>query len=175
MAEGERVDALHRRIHSTYAVRGESRTNHRNWSAACRAYHEDRTFFDIFRTRAFLDKVIAEDGDERETAFTFLEADPWCYWSGYTKEKLIRALKQADLDAKQLDRIRWVLLRAVKGRRRPELREFCRLAIRIADENVYAQLQELAEDPTQSTQRNARAVLEYLHRHRPAEFPPACK
>ena len=119
------------------------------------------SFFYQLMKRWFLDQVIAENGDERETAITFLEVDPWCNHSGYLKEKLIRALKQAELDACQQDRLRRGL-RMVEERPRREFRDYCRLAVRIADADFYAQLQVLTNDWVSMIKQRARWMADYI-------------
>ena len=63
------------------------------------------------------------------TAFAFSEADPWCFRSGYTKERLIPAIAQFELDEAMRERIRLVILTVVDDRRRRrEIRRYGQLA-----------------------------------------------
>jgi hypothetical protein len=69
--------------------------------------------FYLFESPEFLDAVRHGDPDAAEEALLFLEADPYCFRSGYIRKKLCRALKQAPLDREKRSRIRSFVLRAV--------------------------------------------------------------
>lgn len=81
-------------------------------------------------------------------ALTFLEADPWCFRSGYAKERLLDALGHVELDAEQRRRGAGVVRGWVRGPDRREFRRVGRLARPLADD-VRAFLEETtrAADP----------------------------
>jgi hypothetical protein len=66
-----------------------------------------------------------------ESAVVFVEADPWCYQSGYTKVRLLRGLRHAPLTADQIRRLRRALFHAVDRSDRRELAQWWRLAERL--------------------------------------------
>ncbi len=61
-----------------------------------------------------VEAVRSGDADAVEHAIVFLEADPWCYRSGYAKAWLLLALRQPPLSAAQLARLDDVVLRLVR-------------------------------------------------------------
>jgi len=70
-----------------------------------------------------------------DDALTFLEADPWCFRSGYAKERLLRALGTAELTQAQRRRGAAVVKSYVLGPDRREFRPVGRL-VRALDAEV---------------------------------------
>lgn len=77
-------------------------------------------------------RLAAGDPDAVENALVFLEADPWCFRSGYAKEVLVRALRRHALSEPQRERLVAVLLAAVDVGERREFPLYCKLARRNA-------------------------------------------
>lgn len=73
------------------------------------------------------DGVRAGDADAVEHAIVFLEADPWCFASGYDKQRVMRALVRVRLQATQIERLDAVLLALITHDRR-EVADAIRLA-----------------------------------------------
>lgn len=94
-----------------------------------------------------------------ETAVTFLEADPWFHRSGYAKESLIRYLTRLPLSPEHARRLREVVLAAVDGRDRREFRSYCRLARKVDDPAMRAELQQRLKHDDPRVRRHARWVL----------------
>lgn len=80
-----------------------------------------------------------------EPAVVFLEADPWCFRSGYAKGRVLRYLSRMQLDEPQRSRLRdWLVDVIPKGPRR-ELPMMLRLARHVADDGFAGRLSRLAE------------------------------
>ena len=69
--------------------------------------------FYLFESPEFIDSIRHGDHDAIAEALLFLEADPYCFRSGYMKKKLCHALKQAPLEKEERFRIRALILKAV--------------------------------------------------------------
>nr|KEP24115.1 hypothetical protein DA06_23305 [Georgenia sp. SUBG003] len=69
-----------------------------------------------------------------DDALTFLEADPWCFRSGYAKERLLRALGTAEFTEAQRRRGAAVVRSYVLGPDRREFRPVGELARALDDE-----------------------------------------
>ena len=102
------------------------------------------------------------DGSGIETLVRFLEADVYCFRSGYTKADVIRALTRADLDDPRTVRLRRVVLIAVEGDDRREFRAYVRLARRLDSPSLRDDLQHLASSSSTRVARHAQWVLEGL-------------
>jgi hypothetical protein len=79
-----------------------------------------------------------KDGDPGaiETAIRFLEADPWAFRTGYTKEEILRRLRRLELTTKQKARLSAVILHQVDQKDRREFRQYCLLAPSVDDDTL---------------------------------------
>jgi hypothetical protein len=75
-----------------------------------------------------------------ETAIVFLEADPWCFRSGYTKQEILRKLRRHPLTPEQKQRLANALLRYVDVGDRRELLDACKLARHHPTQELRSQL-----------------------------------
>lgn len=73
--------------------------------------------FYLFESPDFLAAVRQGDHDAIAEALLFLEADPYCFRSGYMKKKLCSALRHAPLVREERHRIRELVLKAVNIQR----------------------------------------------------------
>lgn len=69
-----------------------------------------------------IERLAAGESDALEPALVFLEADPWCFRSGYAKERIAELLSRHHPDLGQQARIERVLLHVVDVGDRPEFR-----------------------------------------------------
>jgi hypothetical protein len=102
-------------------------------------------------------------GDPRglEYGVRFLEADPWCFRSGYTKAKLIFPITQLQLDGDVRERLARVVLAVVDDpRRRREIRHYGRLARAVGTAELRAQLEQRTAATDPQVRFNARQILE---------------
>ena len=112
-------------------------------------------------------KEIAEhDGEWRENAVVFLEADPSYFRSGYDKAQLLRRLKRAELSGDHQRRLRKVAVMAVEKARSVEFRQYCQLAARLGCKEMVADLGKLAESSDTLIRRRAGWMLEYVEKGR---------
>jgi hypothetical protein len=86
------------------------------------------------------------DATAREAALVYLEADPWCFRSGYEKAELMKSLSRLDLDNDDRDRVRRIVLHVVQQPPRREFRHLVGLAASIHDAELDRRLDTLAEN-----------------------------
>ena len=80
-----------------------------------------------------LDLLRHDDRQGIEYAIAFLEADPWCFRSGYSKERMLTVLGRCTLTEEDVRRLQTMALRAVNGPQRREFGYHCRLVSRRLD------------------------------------------
>lgn len=107
-----------------------------------------------------LREVEQVDGEWRENAFLFLEANPRFFRSGYDKAQLLRRLKRADLSRKHLQRLHKVLLGAVETGGGVEFRQYCQLAAHHLPPGLLADLSKLAKTGEPDVRRRAVWMLD---------------
>jgi hypothetical protein len=127
-------------------------------------------WFDVTWTAVFTDRFLAAvaalqagDRSELEYGVRFLEADPWCFRSGYTKARLLPAIARLKLDESIRQRLARVVLAAVDDtRRRKEIRKYGSVARAVGSGELRAQLElrTVAADP--QVRFNARQILKRL-------------
>lgn len=100
--------------------------------------------------------------DDLETVVRFLEADIYCFRSGYATADAIRAVRRASFGPEIGARLRRIVLTAVDGYDRREFRAFCRLATSVSDEGLRTALVERLGSANPRTVRHARWVLDAL-------------
>src|SRR5207248_281252 len=101
--------------------------------------------------------------EAREYLVTFLEADPWCFRSGYLKGRLYELIKTFQLDDRLRERLCGVLLKAVDAGMRTEFRSACRLARPVGEADLVDDLRRrLTGSPDPGTRRRALWMLAYL-------------
>jgi hypothetical protein len=123
---------------------------HDAWSAQL-GWAED-TLRAVFTDGFFAAVAALKVGDPNglEYGVRFLEADPWCYGSGYWKARLIPKIVQLELDESMRQRLARVVLAVVDDpRRRREIRKYGTLARAVATAELRAQLEQrsIADDP----------------------------
>ncbi len=109
-----------------------------------------------------LKEVETTDGEWRENAVTYLEADPCYFRSGYDKAQLLRRLKRADLSAKHKQRLVVVLMDVVGRPSGVEFRQYCQLAPRLASKELTSALTKLVKSADDDVRRRASWMLEHV-------------
>ena len=103
-----------------------------------------------------------------EAALVFLEADPWCFRSGYTKQLIVRRLRHVRLTDPERDRLLTALLNGVTVGPRWEFREYCKTARAFKTGEFEIRLRQMAgnrkQSPRTATEQRARWMLEKLER-----------
>jgi hypothetical protein len=156
---------LRARVYETHPFRYGSARQRGQFEEACRALRTCLENLRELESPEFLQQVRAGEQPWRESALRFLEVDPWFFRSGYIKGKLARALKKVALTADELVRINEVLLAAVIGHGRPEFKEYCRLAVKVASPALRAGLEKAQGNVGDGVGQRARLMLQYLDRH----------
>lgn len=78
-----------------------------------------------------IERLRRDDRSGIETLVRFLEADVYCFRSGYAKAEAIRFLTRADLNDEVVERLRRVVLAVVDDFDRREFRAYIRLGRRV--------------------------------------------
>jgi 2-iminobutanoate/2-iminopropanoate deaminase len=105
---------------------------------------------------------VVEAGDNAglEYCLRFLEADPWCFGSGYQKEKLIPAIVRLDLDEPTRQRLAGIVLHVLDDTRpRRETRRYGRLAAAAASRDLRAEISTRLASEHHQIRYNAREIV----------------
>ena len=86
--------------------------------------------FYLFESPEFLNAIRSGDHDSIAGAFAFLEADPYCFRSGYIKKKLCGALKNAPLERDERNKVRVLVLKALCTQRPVSFSDYISLGCR---------------------------------------------
>jgi hypothetical protein len=110
--------------------------------------------------RAALAAVRSGDRSGLEYAVRFLEADPWCFRSGYVKAQLIPLVAQFELDPAIRERLARTVLSVVDDPRpRREIRRYGILARSVATPALRQQLEQRLAAADRQVRFNAGQVL----------------
>ncbi len=96
-----------------------------------------------------------------EAAIVFLEVDPWCLWSGYVKQKVMRYVSRIDHCRADRRRLQEVVVAVTQKGPRREFCETALLAKRVWDREFGHELRQLAE-----TVPETRAAVDRLFKKR---------
>jgi hypothetical protein len=148
------LDALHRRIHETFALRARSQHDLEAWESACAAFHAaySRLFYPGGDER--WEAFCAGDSSELETAILFLEADPLFFRSGYMKEIIWHRLKRQMLSYAQICRLEQVFHAALTKQIRREFWHMVRFFRRQGSPVFWENVSQLASSANTSASTN---------------------
>jgi hypothetical protein len=105
LRNAEELRHLYGRIGETLRFRSDSDASRANWSAACAEFHQRYTeLFFPGGTEAW-NCFLRGESVYIENALAFLEADPWCFRSGYQKQIIWNRFKRLLLSEKELERL----------------------------------------------------------------------
>ncbi len=161
-AAADLVVETHRLVIEAARKRDEGREAMDRWDEAARQFHEAVRLLYSEDFEASLEKLRTGDPIAVEPAITFLEADPWCFRSGYAKETILRFLPRATLTEEQAERLRVVVLHAVDIGDRREFRGYSRSARHVVDDALRSELLSRLRSGDPSRARRALWVLEAL-------------
>jgi hypothetical protein len=99
-----------------------------------------------------------------ETVIAFLEADPWCFRSGYMKQEILRKLRRQPLTPGQRDKLASALVRYVDAGDRRELHAACKLAREHPTQKLRSQLKARLAAPDGDVARRALLMLRSIRR-----------
>lgn len=160
VSETKTLRFLHEAIHHAVPFRDRSPSADEAWRLACSDFHYHTSLLDPYFARVWNEPEL-EDQETIEFVITFLELDPRFFRSGYLKEVMLKKIGRAELSRHQVSRLRAVLLDAVLQRGGREFRRYCRLAARIGDDNLRAELDALLANDNEVASR-ARMMRNYV-------------
>ncbi len=129
------VNALKARVQETWRARSQGQNHWREWQRATDELRNYQSSILALWDDETLALIRAADRNALEGALAFLEADPYFYRSGYLKEKVLHAIKHALWERNDELRLQTIVLRAIEGRYKRELKFYTRLIPRLRDDN----------------------------------------
>lgn len=178
MRLAETVHHAHRRVHETHALRDQSPAARRTWEEAALRF---RDTLKLMYGEGDFERHIADirngDPNSVDRAILFLEADPWCFGIGYTKERLISALKNVDLGADQRTRLTDALLHTLRDSRgRREMRDWIRLAPHLDPDRIRVAVRDMLASDNAGLRRRADWFVrefDWMTTHQPRNLRPS--
>jgi hypothetical protein len=95
-----------------------------------------------------------------EPALEFLEADPWCFRSGYVKADLMHALANGPSLESVRDRVQAIVLNRVEHHEPRLLRYAARLAATVWDDGLEAAVEAISRDGDARESADAQELLD---------------
>jgi hypothetical protein len=144
-------------LHRAYAEHDGSQEREESWRfAVARFWEALATFYAPFEG---LPRRI-RDGDRAavDEAVRFLEADPWCFRSGYLKADLMTALANVALTEHVRRRLRGAVIHRLRHREPRLIRPAGQLAANVWDEGLEREVARLQASGTESEQADASEV-----------------
>jgi hypothetical protein len=92
-----------------------------------------------------------------DDALVFLEANPFCFHSGYDKQRIVTHLRHMPLTNDQQHHLRAGLLNAVREGAGVEFRDYCRTAVKVDTDRFRAVLRKLRDETSQDPAVRGRA------------------
>jgi hypothetical protein len=162
-ANAAELEKLRERVDETFRRRGTGPEHVAAWEEAARAFHAayDRLAFPGGLGREF-ELLKVGDVTAIEMAIQFLEANPWCFRSGYIKADILKMLRKHALSDDQCARMRKVVLERVRGRPVRETRVYARFAPKVSTPQFEVEVLNVAENADRHAARHAQWVLDCL-------------
>lgn len=107
-------------------------------------------------------KLMNFNTDLQDFAITYLEADPVYFRSGYVKEDMLAKLRKAELNTNQIIRLLSILKDAVENRGAREFKRYCKLAMKIANNDLIEFLHIKAKSINTSVKSRAKLMILYI-------------
>jgi len=106
LQNAEEINRLHKRIHETFLSRGKGEKQRSEWEQACKEFRDnyDSLAFPGGLSGAY-ERILSGDREAIEAGLSFLECRPYFFRSGYMFKDILRKLKRAPLDGKQVARL----------------------------------------------------------------------
>ncbi len=162
IALSDHINSIDSSLKSSSDRRALSRDAYVAWvdAASDLADALDLLYYDLEQA---IERSDAGDSGASEYLVAFLEADPWCFRSGYMKGRVYECLRRAQVTDSIQVRLRVVLLNAVDAGYRREFRSSCRLARIVADAGLIAELRHRLTAASDShVRRRALWMLAYV-------------
>ena len=103
--------------------------------------------FYAYENPEFLAETAQGDRDAVRKAIGFLEADPYCFRSGYIKKKLCTALKKAPLTREERAQLRTVVLERLQTQRPVSFRDIASLGCHLYTPGFHERVRKLEMIP----------------------------
>ncbi len=149
------LEATRRNANESAKRRDESADAYRRWTQAAESFHDAWHFMYPFEFLQRIRRLRAPSAEDVDEALTFLEADPWCFRSGYVKEDILRRVQRVPFAKEHEDRLRNVLVHAVDVGNRREFKWYCRLARRLDNPELRKALLERLASTDPGVRRRA--------------------
>ncbi|CAJ61018.1 MULTISPECIES: hypothetical protein [Frankia] len=150
--DAQALEGLRAEVRTLCALRNLDQESWRRWEQKAGLFKASvRDYYAPFEAAAAALRAGAPT--ELETAVLFLEADPWCFRSGYMKSKLMsRIANSVDIEAYR-SRLQNIVVCLVRNPQPRLLRPTVRLAAAVWDENLQGQLTSIPEDDSVTAER----------------------
>ncbi len=106
---------------------------------------------------------LADDDDLRRFVFEYLEVDPYYYWSGHIKEKLLTKIKKLDFSEEECEIIRALVLRRIEKRALREFKHICRLIRKVETKGFHESVMDRSKSRDSRVKRRAEFALGYFY------------
>ena len=139
------------------------------WEKACQEFH---AAYDSLAFPGGLEHGMAalkkQDPATITIAIEYLNANPYFHRSGYIQEKILRFLKQAPLTTDHIAELQDILIAQIMSEKPSgNYQEYCRLAAKIADENLRTKVEKIIEQShDERVMQRARTMLDLLGKNR---------
>jgi len=136
LRKAKEVAETSRALHETFERGGRGSEE---WHEAVPRFHEamSQLYDELYEIAAQLKEGSLE---ARELAIQYLEADPWCFRSGYMKETLLDRLRNQELAPAEAERLRKVILGVIDKGDRREFKFYARLSKKLDDPRLRQDL-----------------------------------
>ena len=153
------VDDTHRLIHVTERKRDQGARELQDWvDAAAQA----KVAVDALYSPDFVQLIRAipsREADALEAAYVYLEVDPWCFRSGYYKQKILVRLARVPRPALDEARLQRALLSMACKGRRAEWGDMCRLAWHLRSDDFAREIESVRDQAETDGQRAALTTM----------------
>lgn len=157
------VTAIMNKLHHDIGVTFKNRNKDiDSWKKACAKFQSYVSVIDPMIDQMYKDKKL-KSPEVMEFVLTFLEIDPMFFRSGYLKEDMLEKLKKSDLNDKQIQRVRKILIDAAENRGQREFRRYCRLAKVFANDTLITSLKGIAQHHQGASKSRANLMLNYIN------------
>ncbi len=132
------VNKAHEELQEAYLVRNQGKESFIQWEMAAAKFKS--ALDQAYPTGFFeaIEKLKKGNKDEIELILGFLEADPYFFRSGYTKEKILRGLKKIKLEPYREQIVGLIVKKFESEKRTRELTQYANLARYLNDPRLQA-------------------------------------
>ena len=134
------INSLKARVDQTSKARTQSPQHWRDWQRAADEFRDYQNSVEALWDAQTLALIRAGERNALEGALWFLEADAYFYRSGYLKEKVLHAIKRAPWERNDEARLQTIILRAIAGKYKREIKFYTRLIPRLRDADFEREL-----------------------------------